>query len=249
MKLGVPDTGTSRLAELLPVEAGACIATGVPPEQLEAIFGFTEPIFREGALPARIKHLAQFLVATIRGNDEEASRGIRAALRAGLTREELIDGLMAGVLSRGVTVLWRGIAWLDDSPSSDQPLREPPGALTREQKLEYFAGVYGELPTWVADLAESAPGFFDAYHDLRAAVLSDGALRRSHKELMLVTINAVERYEFGLLHHLRGAFAGGATWDEAVEAILVGVAFGGMPAWLESAPVLRRVAREFEEDL
>lgn len=244
-----PDTGALPLAQMLPLEAGGSLAAGVDPRRLEPIGAFAAPLFRDGALPAKVKLLALFLVATVRGNEPEADRAMRAALRAGLTRPELIDGLMAGVLSRGVTVLWRGIPWLADAPAADgQPVAAAPRAHTDEERLEYFARVYGELPQWVTDLADSAPDFFRAYHQLRAEVLADGPLLRREKELLLVSINAVERYEFGLLHHLRGAFEGGGTWDQAVEAILVGVAAGGMPAWLEAAPVLRRVAGEFEEE-
>ena len=247
---GYPAAGSLPLAQMLPLEAGACAAAGMDPRQLEPISAFTEPIFRDGALSAKVKLLALFLVATVRGNEAEAERAMRASLRAGLTRPELVDGLLAGVLSRGITVLWRGIPWLADAPAGDGAAVEAPAGADRtaEERLAYFARVYGELPQWVADLADSAPDFFRAYHDLRAEVLADGPLPRREKELLLVSINAVERYEFGLLHHLRGAFAGGGTWDQAVEAILVGVAAGGMPAWLEAAPVLRRVAGEFEEE-
>lgn len=227
-----------------PLDRALAEAGGLRPDQLRDLGRFTAPIFEDGALPANVKLFALFLIALTHGHDETAERAILRAIRNGLTRAQLIDGLMAGVLSRGITVFWKGQRWLgefpDDQLGTESLGREVPGE-NREAMLDYFAKVYKTLPTWVADLAEASPEFFDGYFHHRSNVLRDGAFAHHHKELMITSINAVDRYPFGLEHHMKGALAVGATRAEIIEIMLVAVAAGGMPAFLEAHHVLDRL--------
>ncbi len=235
--------GDNVMSQLLPLDAAAAAAGGIGNAQLDDLGRFVEPIVSDGALPAKVKLFALYLIGTIHGHDELRARAMSRALQAGLTRDELIDGLMAGVLSRGISVLLRSLECFDHFPALEGA---PDGAnderrASREEMLEYFAGVYGELPAWVAAMTAAAPDYFEAYYHHRARVIADGPFLRKHKELMIVAINAVDRYPFGVEHHLKGAFEGGGTSQEAIEAMLVAIAAGGMPAFLEAYQVLERL--------
>jgi alkylhydroperoxidase/carboxymuconolactone decarboxylase family protein YurZ len=243
--IGRQDSEDDVFARLMPLEAAAARAGGLRLDQLTDLGRFIEPIFTDRALPAKIKLFALYLIGIVHGHDAVADHVLLRARRAGLTRAELIDGLMAGVLSRGITVFWKGQRWLDEFPEADDaargPLAETPRA-SRESMLEYFAEVWGGIPRWLADLVDAAPDYFDGYFHHRSNVLRDGPLSRKHKELMIVSINAVDRYPFGIEHHMKGAFDGGATRAEVIESMLVAIAAGGMPAFIEAHQVLDRVA-------
>jgi len=230
------------VADYLPRELADLARCGVPSDRTRAVEAFIEPIFIDGALTRRTKMVMLFLAATAVGNEREGTRGITAALASGLSRQELLDALLAGALCRGAALLWRGAQWLPMAPLSPDARWGPPvPAASPEDMIGFLIeqNPAGAVP--VHELAASAPDVLEAYYQLRSTVLADGPFPRRHKELMLVAINAAERFERGVEVHLEASIACGATLAEAAEALLVATIVGGVPAWQAGAHVLARV--------
>lgn len=221
-------------------ELAALAACGMPLERVEQVRAFVKPVFTDGALPRRTKMMMLFLVASAVGNDREATRGITGALDAGLTRQELADALLVGALCRGVALLWHGLPWLSKAPLAPDLGWGPPGsAASAEEMVEFLIEQNPLASVSVRELAAASPGVLEAYFQLRSTVLADGPFPRRHKELMLVVINAAERFERGVEVHLEAAFGCGASTAEAAEALLVATVVGGIPAWQAGAHLLR----------
>ncbi|MBW3664300.1 MAG: carboxymuconolactone decarboxylase family protein [Actinobacteria bacterium] len=196
------------------------------------------------SLPPKVIQLGLALAYANRGRDDEARRHGEAALAAGLTRPEAIEALLAGVLSRGMGVLHVN-AWIVEAAAEGDwtPLPDAE-AMDTAAILEYFAGNFGEVPAWLEMLADASPPTLEAYYSLRSDILRDGALPRKHKELLLVVLNAVERYDVGMQVHMKGALAAGATEAELAEAMRAAIVGGGLVAWLAAASTAGPVLEE-----
>ena len=65
---------------------------------------------------------------------------------------------------------------------------------------------------------------------MEAAAFADGALVKKNKELIAVGISVVIDCESCMQWHIEQAVLAGATHDEVLEAIEVGIEMGGGPA-------------------
>jgi len=65
---------------------------------------------------------------------------------------------------------------------------------------------------------------------MEKAAYSDGALLKKHKELIAVGISVVKNCESCMQWHVEQAAATGASFEEILEAIEVGIEMGGGPA-------------------
>ncbi|HEY4280941.1 MAG TPA: carboxymuconolactone decarboxylase family protein [Conexibacter sp.] len=194
-------------------------------------------------LPEGVKRLAIALAFANKGRDGLARRHGEAALAAGLTRPEVVEALLAAVLSRGTWVL-EEMRWLvDAAPEGEWQVAGERAAAASEIR-EYFDATFGSVPGWLHMLIDTAPQALESYYALRAEILRDGALPRRHKELLLVVVNAAERYDTGLTTHLRGALDGGAKPEELYEAVRAAIVPGGMVAWIAGADAAGRVLKE-----
>ena len=72
-----------------------------------------------------------------------------------------------------------------------------------------------------------ADAFFREFGALDGEVYAEGAISRKHKELMGLGISVATRCEECVLYHLDGCREQGASREEIVEAIKVGVMAGG----------------------
>ena len=72
-----------------------------------------------------------------------------------------------------------------------------------------------------------ADAFFRGFGALDDAVYAEGAIGRKHKELMGLGISVATRCDECVLYHLDGCREQGASREEIVEAIKVGVIAGG----------------------
>ena len=186
-------------------------------------------------VPSAVIHLGLALAYSNRGRDDEAARHGKSALAAGLTRPQAIEGLMAGVLSRGVGMLSANIWIAKEAPEGDWHDRSLVEGMDKQSILDYFRANFGEIPRWLDMLSNASPPTVEAYYSLRSGVLRDGALSRKHKELLLVIVNAVERYEVGMKVHMQGALGAGASREEVLEAMRAAIVAGGLVAWLAAA--------------
>jgi alkylhydroperoxidase/carboxymuconolactone decarboxylase family protein YurZ len=113
-----------------------------------------------------------------------------------------------------------------------------------EEILAYFKQIFGSVPSFVQLLAEKQPDLLDVYYKGRNELLKDDVLPRKYKELLLVGLNAAERYHFGMESHGKGALASGATHEELLEAMTTSILGGGIPAWAEAAAVYLKVTHK-----
>ncbi len=68
---------------------------------------------------------------------------------------------------------------------------------------------------------------YRAFLDMEAATYSDGALSKKHKELVAVGISVVMDCESCMQWHIDQAAKAGATRQEVLEAVEVGIEMGG----------------------
>ncbi len=71
---------------------------------------------------------------------------------------------------------------------------------------------------------------YRAFLDMEAATYADGALAKKHKELIAVGISVVIDCESCMQWHIEQAAKAGATQQEVLEAVEVGIEMGGGPA-------------------
>ena len=68
---------------------------------------------------------------------------------------------------------------------------------------------------------------YRAFLDMESAAYADGALARKHKELIAVGISVVMDCESCMQWHIDQAAKAGATRQEVLEAVEVGIEMGG----------------------
>jgi AhpD family alkylhydroperoxidase len=71
---------------------------------------------------------------------------------------------------------------------------------------------------------------YKAFLKMEASAYSDGALPKKHKELIAVGISVVIDCESCMQWHIEQAAQAGATMQEVLEAVEVGIEMGGGPA-------------------
>lgn len=71
---------------------------------------------------------------------------------------------------------------------------------------------------------------YDAFLKMEEAAYCDGALLKKTKELIAVGISVVTNCESCMQWHIEQAFQSGATQEEILEAVEVGIEMGGGPA-------------------
>lgn len=220
-------------------------ALGLPPDRVGAVREFLKPLVAEdGALPRRVRMLMAHAAATALGNEREATHALREAVSSGLSRQELLDGLLTCALGRGVVAVVDGL-WSLSEAASDPTSSWGPRAVEADdrQMLDFLIAQNPDAAVSVGQLASTAPDALRAYYMLRSTVLDDGALPRKYKELILVVVNATERYERGVEVHLEAAVAAGADRGEVTDALLVATAMGGIPAWHAGSEYLAHLDR------
>lgn len=79
-------------------------------------------------------------------------------------------------------------------------------------------------------LQESRSATYAAFVAMEAATFSDAALSRKTKELIAIGISVRINCESCMQWHIEQAAAAGASCDEVLEAVEVGIEMGGGPA-------------------
>ncbi|MCU0913073.1 MAG: carboxymuconolactone decarboxylase family protein [Planctomycetes bacterium] len=88
---------------------------------------------------------------------------------------------------------------------------------------------------------------YRAFLDMEAATYSDGALAKKHKELIAVGISVVTDCESCMQWHIEQAARAGATRQETLEAVEVGMEMGGGRATVSARLALEVMERVFGE--
>jgi len=71
---------------------------------------------------------------------------------------------------------------------------------------------------------------YKAFLQMESSVFSDGALKKKEKELIAIGISVRIDCESCMQWHIEQAASAGATYDELLEAVEVGIEMGGGPA-------------------
>lgn len=79
-------------------------------------------------------------------------------------------------------------------------------------------------------MLDSNSGVYRAFVQMEQAAYSDGALEKKVKELIAIGISVRINCESCMQWHIEQAASAGATHDEVMEAIEVGIEMGGGPA-------------------
>jgi AhpD family alkylhydroperoxidase len=95
-----------------------------------------------------------------------------------------------------------------------------------------------------ARLLELGSKVYDGFLAMERAAYCEGVLPRKHKELIAVGISVVKDCESCMQWHIEQAAACGATFEELLEAVEVGIEMGGGPATVSA-----RFALEVMESL
>ncbi len=85
---------------------------------------------------------------------------------------------------------------------------------------------------------------YKAFLELEKAAFSDGAIAKKNKELIAVGISVVKNCESCMQWHIEQAANSGATKQEVLEAVEVGIEMGGGPATVSA-----RFALDVMEDI
>lgn len=89
-----------------------------------------------------------------------------------------------------------------------------------------------------------ADSFFQKFGALDDEVYADGAICKKNKELMGLAISVVSRCNECILYHIDGCMKAGASKEEIIEAVKIGVVGGGSIAYPNA-----RFAFEMMEEL
>jgi alkylhydroperoxidase/carboxymuconolactone decarboxylase family protein YurZ len=192
-------------------------------------------ILNEGPLPAKIKHFMLFVVYCVKGYEPMARLHARAANLAGATPEEWHDVLMTFIPSRGPMIYMEGARILGLKKEGNKGDEKELSMESVETVLEYFRKIFdGSLPAYINLLTKHKPALLKAYYKMRSENLKDGVLPQKYKELMLVCLNAAERYQWGVGVHVKTALGSGATGEEIIDAMATSILGGGIPAFREA---------------
>lgn len=93
-------------------------------------------------------------------------------------------------------------------------------------------------------LIEKGSGVYRAFLELEKAAFSDGALKKREKELIAIGISVRINCESCMQWHIEQAAAAGASYNEVLEAVEVGIEMGGGPATVSA-----RLALQVMEDV
>ncbi len=80
---------------------------------------------------------------------------------------------------------------------------------------------------------------YRSFLDLEQKTFSDGSLEKKYKELIATGISIVANCESCLEWHIKEALKSGASEDQILEAIEVGIEMGGGPATVSSRFALK----------
>ena len=79
-------------------------------------------------------------------------------------------------------------------------------------------------------LIEKGSKVYQAFTKMEATTFSDGALKKKEKELIAIGISVRVNCESCMQWHIEQAASVGATYEEVLEAVEVGIEMGGGPA-------------------
>ena len=186
--------------------------------------------------PLATRRFSPAAIGAVKRLPDVVTRYLKLALEGGMTPDEVYGAAINVLISRGVPayrLLMEELEQLSDlGVSAGAPFEE---AVTMDDILDYYQGLYGEVPGNVALGSEHAPAAIEAYYLMRQAALEESPLEPRLADLMLSAINAAEFRDDFVKIHARFALNGGATAAQLTEAVACVIPFSGVAAWLAGA--------------
>jgi AhpD family alkylhydroperoxidase len=96
-------------------------------------------------------------------------------------------------------------------------------------------------------MIEKDSGVYRAFTQMEQAAYSDGALKKKVKELIAVGISVRLNCESCMQWHIEQAAGSGASYEEVLEALEVGIEMGGGPATVSARFALQVMDAVFAE--
>ena len=94
-------------------------------------------------------------------------------------------------------------------------------------------------------LSDENSAVYRAFTEMERAAFSDGALKKRDKELIAIGISVRIDCESCMQWHIEQATSTGATYEEILEAVEVGIEMGGGPATVSARFALQVMASLF----
>ena len=107
-------------------------------------------------------------------------------------------------------------------------------------KTDYVA-MHKSLEELLAQLGSEIPGPMSGFARLHKKAIDEGALSSKVKEMMALAISIVVGCEGCIAYHVHDAVTAGATRQELLETIGVGILMGGGPGSIYAAHALEAV--------
>ncbi len=101
-----------------------------------------------------------------------------------------------------------------------------------------YVEMYKSLEERLAQLGSEIPGPMSGFARLHKKTIEEGSLSSKVKEMMALSISIVVGCEGCVAYHIHDAIAAGATRQELLETIGVGILMGGGPGSIYAAHAL-----------
>jgi alkylhydroperoxidase/carboxymuconolactone decarboxylase family protein YurZ len=189
----------------------------------------------EGTLPTKFIELVLVGLNASRTslNPEGTRRHIRAAIAAGASRQEVlfvlkcasVVSIHSGSFNGAMLVQEASMGSLDDFGALRKMRLEKVGAATPGVEKMKAMGHWSE--EWDS-LLFLDPIWTDEYMSMVAALYAESVFPRKEQELLLIAFDAayVHIYGPGTRRHIKNAFRAGATVDEIMQVLKLGVVQG-----------------------
>ena len=104
-----------------------------------------------------------------------------------------------------------------------------------------FVAMHRQLEEQLARLGSEIPGPMSGFARLHKKGMEDGALETKTKEMMALSISIVVGCEGCIAYHVHDAVAAGASRQELIETVSVGLLMGGGPGSIYAAHALEAI--------
>ena len=197
------------------------------PEWVEACLKMTMNPWTTGVLPRKLVELIGVAInaACTNLNPEGTRRHIRAALRAGASRSEILFVLKcASVMSIHSCSLGAPILLEEAKAAEAQPVPKPEAATPACDKMKAI-GQWN--PAW-DPFYQLDPVWTDEFMTTGAGIYASGIMPAKDVELLSIAFDAsyTHMYAPGTRRHIRNALKAGATMEEIMEVLKLCVVQG-----------------------
>ncbi len=216
---------------------------------MRAYLNFSAVPWKKNHLDDKTKELMYITVAAAATHlyVPGAREHIRAALKAGATKDEIMEVLEL-TSTLGIHAMNIGVPILVQV-LTEKGLRTGPAELTeyQEQVKADFTKTRGYWHEFWDEMLELDPELFAAYTDFSSVPWRSGTLSPKVKEFVYIAFDtaATHLYVKGLKLHIENAIGYGATAQEILEIMEIASVLG-MHATTTAAPILAEELARFE---